>query len=255
MNTPRRSLIATIVGYLITAAAIVAVPVVLVPEASRSDFFWQRIAWTEFLALLVWGFFGCFATFAVGREKRGRGLGGILPVVGFIVSAYAIVSFGLMMMHAYGGGGETGDRVYSMLQTVAAALAAVTIVLMYFVRTGAIAGAEPIPAGIKTPSQLSSQISYHEGHVDALQAEAGQVERLKALLKALREKISHSLPGAGAIGRLEEYKRFSAEVADLCDNLDKIPADATAEKEVASSASRAEELARRVELVAQALKR
>lgn len=255
MNSPRRSLLATVAGYLVTAVAIIAVPVVFVPETSRSDLFWHRIAWTEFLAFLVWGFFGSFAAFAAGRERTGRGLGGVLPVVGFVVSGYAAASFALMMVAAYWTGGDSWSRIFTVLQILAAASAIVAVVLMYFVRTGAMAGAEPIPKGIKTPTDLSADLNYRRERLDVISDSNDELRRLQALLRTLAERLTYSLPGAGQVGYSRMYQDLASDVVALCAEVGAIEEHVGDSDKVRAMCGSAEELSHRVERVVQSLRR
>jgi hypothetical protein len=88
------------VGYAASAVIIFAVPVLLISGEHRSQSFWPRVAWTEFLAFLVWGYFAWFFRVATKQSLVREGTSGIAPAIGVLVAAYALVSFVLMSLHA-----------------------------------------------------------------------------------------------------------------------------------------------------------
>jgi len=250
MNKPteRRSLgIASLVGHLVTAAAVLAVPVICIAPAHRSACFWYKIAWTEFLALLLWAYLGGAFWFLLPGTTRRKGLAGVLPVTGLLVFGYAITSVILVLLCDWASRGHWVAQVVLLLGF------ALLLVLFEFARIGAVAGTEPIPLAIRTPQDLAAMLRLHEERLWTPASEAA-TRRLSDAIKALREKLQHSLPEAGRIGQAQEYQDFARQTEAFCTDLQNLPTDSAEQANVARLQDVATQLAARSEYIASALK-
>jgi hypothetical protein len=213
--------IATTIGFLATGITIVLLPLILTDPESRSVFFWRRIAWTEFLAALVWAYIGGFFSLIVPKNRSLSRLGGVLPALGIVIFFYTFSSFLFMMIAAY----LPQVSVINMAsQVYRAAGLVVIIVFLFFSWITGTAGSEPIPKGILAPNELIISIQNEENKLLMRQGVFIPLEvkdgfgDLRVALKSLREKIQYSIPHAGRIGTNADYIAFSKSVAQLCED-------------------------------------
>ena len=157
--------IATILGFAATSTAIIALALMWIDPADRSEYFWRRVIWTEFLAGLVWAYVGGFFSLLVRKNRDVKGLGAILPGLGVTIFFYAVSSFLLMMVvAAFSPGGESWELVSQIYKTAGLV---VILIFLYFSWAAGVAESEPIPPGILTPYQLATLLLRGE---NALQA-------------------------------------------------------------------------------------
>ncbi len=243
--------VASVLGYIITAAAIVVLALLLVETDDRTPQFWRNMLWTEVLALVVWGGLGAYAFYAIRRSMPSGATGGVLPAVNVVVIIYAIISFALMLVHAAGESSELYDRLHLATQVLLAAAALGIFVFLYLARAGAAAGGEPVPEGVPAPPALAAAIRTQEDRLASSEATAD----LAARLKALREKLTYSLPHAGTVGRSAEYGMLAAEVQQLSEEAGRIDPASPGEERAAGAARRADEISRKVTALAQGLRK
>lgn len=213
--------VATIIGFVVTSITIALVPLILTETASRSPFFWQRIAWTEFLAALIWAYIGGFFSLVIPRNRSVRGLGAVLPALGIAIFFYSISSFILMMIAAYF---PMVNSLNMASQIYRAAGLVIIVIFLFFSWISGMVDAEAIPEGVHTPKDLTISLQSQE---NALFAQQGfptssdlkdKVNTLRISLKSLREKIQYSIPHAGKIGSDAAYINFSNAVIKLCED-------------------------------------
>ena len=250
MNQPpqHRTLgIATVAGYLITAAIIVAVAVTAITPVKRSESFWYNVALTEFLALVVWAYLGGVFQLLLPATKEPRGLAGVLPITGLIVFGYVIFSFLLMLLS------EQLGQSHWTAQFVLLMGFALWFAPLNLARFGAVAGTEPIPPQIRAPQDLAAMLRIHE---DMLWTPlpAAATRRLSEAIKALREKIQHSLPNVGRIGQTQEYQNFARQIEALCTDLQALPADSSDQALFVRLQAAATQLAAQTQYIASTLK-
>jgi hypothetical protein len=219
-DSPRAIAVA---GWLISAIAIVGVAITFVPTPERSDYFWYRILWAEFLAGLVWGFTGGFITSSLFAKKSPRSQGGILPTLGVVVVIYAVLSLALMLKQAYTHETDFLDRFHLTLQIVLLAVTGILCVFLQLSQTAAAHGLEPLAEGMQSPPELCDLLRLNENRLLA-QASNADARKLFDAVKELRESIQFSVQQMGSIGKSDGYRRFAEEAAQLCRELESIGA-------------------------------
>jgi hypothetical protein len=249
MNTgAQRSLgIAMLVGYLVSAAVVIMIPVLLIPADQRSPYFWYKVGWVEFLTLLVWAYFGGFLRAVVPPIKKTAGLGGVLPITGGVILAYAFLSLLLVVLC------DWPSRGHWACQIILLAVAVLLIVSLTFARSGAVAGTDPIPPGVHALQDLSAMLRMQEERLRAAAAD-GPLRSLSDSLKSLRETLEYSLPHVGRIGTLSEYREFAQQVEQYCSELQGIGADAADAQKADRLRDGALQLKRQAEYIASMLK-
>jgi hypothetical protein len=134
----------------------------------------------------------------------------------------------------------------------------VVVVLLFvffeYARLSAVAGTEPLPEGLRSPSELCAMIRLQEEKLWSSTASpplAGEDRKLHDSLKALREAIQYSLQQVGRIGGSSDYSAFVADAERLCAELQAAAANSL---EASRLRSTAEDLRRRVDSVSAALR-
>jgi len=256
---PKGILVASFFGYLVTAGAIVAVPMILVRPEQRTEWFWALVLWAAFLALLRWLYVAGFMSLVYPRWRNVPGLGGILPGIGVLVLAYTSLSYVLMLAAAIfqPRGGIT--RLYIAAQLVLTAAALVIGVFIYFVRAGAIADMQAIPAGVRRPVELAARLRLEEDrlspHSFRRSKESSQaIGELHGAVKSLREKIEYSTPHVGKVGASAGYVDFAGAVQALCDQVSTLDLDAPEVDRLQPTVRRAHSLRGQLEFLTRSMR-
>ena len=124
-------------GFAVTAAVAIALPLVIIPTASRSDLFWFKILWAVFLAGVVWlSLYSYFAAPLSPDESR-KGVGGVSPILAIGGFCYAAISLALMIVLSFLPKVDWLDRLHMAIQII---LGAVAILLALFLRINLVFG-------------------------------------------------------------------------------------------------------------------
>lgn len=218
MSKPQRVVLTSVAGYAITAIGIFGIGLLVVPVESRSNLFWPRMLWTEFLALLIWSSLTAFFRNAVvGREDQKKVMG-VLPASQLILIVYAVLSFLLMIVHSQMQESGLGNRMHLMLQIGLAAAVGILFVFLNITSAAAGHGLEKTFASGMSPAELCAAIKEQEERIHGFPRLASSA-LIEKSLKTLREKIQYGLPTAGTIGASSAYREFGAEVQTVCDEL------------------------------------
>ena len=246
-NKPVTS-VASLAGWVATAAAVAIIPVLLITERDRSPYFWYRVLWAEFLTLVVWIYFSGFIWSVLPGGRKRAGTGGLLPVSGFVIGIYTLLSFILMILC------DWPSRFHWAGQVVLLVLIVLLFVSFEYARAGAVAGTEPLPAGLRTPAELCAMIRLQEEKLWSSAASpplAGEGRGLHDSLKTLREAIGNSLQHVGRIGSSQDYGVFVADTERLCSELQVAETNSAETKRWRATA---EDLRRRVDFISVVLK-
>ena len=216
-----------IIGFLATSAAIVAVPLLLVPEHDRSAYFWWRIAWTEFLALLAWSLIG--GRSMVSAESRPLPtFAGVAPAYGLVILSWGALSFGLVVCFAWLDPSVGPNSLHMALQVILLAATAIICALLYlpahFAAKGTMRDTHRGPGRptARMPFELASRLRSEEERF------AGD-RRMYQAIKVLREKVVYSLDGVAGVEGDPEYSELAARVMSVCNALQVVqPGDGSA---------------------------
>ena len=214
-------IVATAIGFIVTSVAIMMLAVTWIDPSDRSEYFWRRTIWTEFLLALVWAYVGGFFSLLLRRHRSVKGLGAILPSLGVAIFFYVGSSLLLTMVAAFWPGANSWELVS---QVYKAAGLVVVLIFLYFSWAAGVADTEPIPPDISTPHALAVLLRKGEfAFRTRKQANddadlTGELEEVALGLKALREWIEYSIPHAGRIGAESRYLTFGHAVEQLSDD-------------------------------------
>lgn len=255
MNAQSKLKIVAVAGWAISALAILGTSTLLIAPEHRSQHFWYRVLWAQFLAALVWSVIGGFTSNGMLGRKAPRAEGGIWPSFGLVVFTYASLSFALMLFHSYLPENDFLNRYHLASQIALSALAGTLCIFLAIARTAAAHGIEPIPEGIRSPPELAAMLKTEESRLTQ-GCKQNDSEGLTGALKTLRERIQYSLPHVGEIGTRPEYKTFSVAVESVCRKLaEAARKPVAAENQTANFKQEISDLATKVELIADGLNR
>jgi hypothetical protein len=200
-------------GWLISAAATLLIATIVVPEASRSQYFWYRVCWTQFLLFGFWASAGFYLVTPENRRDHVTRFGAIAPTICLVVGLYALLSFSAMVIHAFAPATSLGSRIHLVVQVVLFTAAALSVVFLSMARTGAATGLDFDKAKALPPPELHDLVALHESLLPNADEAANE---LKAVTKQLRETLLYSLNASGFLAESTEYQSFSREVQQLC---------------------------------------
>ncbi len=207
-----------IAGWFITALAIFIVALSVIPEESRSDYFWYRVIWSEVLNLLFWGSASFYILVSAAQKDLVTRFGGIAPTISIVTATYAILSFTVMVIHAFIPGDDAASRVHWILQVVFFAGASLSIVFLSISRAAATSGLEFDREKAFTPNELHDLLAVQEASLRSLSS-----RDLKANVKQLREALVYSLSESASLAEISEYRELSNAIKTLCDSLAGLP--------------------------------
>lgn len=206
------------IGCFVTSLSIIVIALTWIEPADRSEYFWQRIAWTVFLVALAWAYVGGFFSLLVRRHRSVKGWGAILPGLGVAIFLYVASSLLLMSLAAFwprAHSWEVASQVYKTAGLV------VVLIFLYFSWAAGVADTDPIPEGVPTPRSMTAMLSKADRSLAAhMRLGAGDgsgavLEQLAGCLRNLREQIQYSIPHVGRIGAENSYFAFAQAIDSL----------------------------------------
>ena len=205
-------------GWLITALAIVLVAPLFVAEEYRSDYFWYRVLWTEVLCLLLWvsvSFY--FLVSSIQKDSVTR-FGGIVPTVSIVTVVYALLSFSVMMIHAFLATDDTTNRIHWILQITFLTIATLSIVFLSVAREAATSGLRFGNVKAHSPKELHDLLVVQETSLRTPTS-----HELRASIKQLREALVYSLNESASLAELPDYQEFCRGIEALCVSIAGLP--------------------------------
>lgn len=201
-------------GWFIAALAIVLVAPLLVPEDSRSDYFWYRVVWAEMLNLLFWGSASFYILVSATQKDAVTRLGAIAPTISVVTAAYAIMSFSVMTVHALLSSGDIASRIHWILQILLFAVAALSVVFLSISRAASTSGLAFDRTRATTPKELHDLLVAQESFLTSPESRG-----LRSGIKQLRELLAYSLCESSSLAELPAYQELSSEIRSLCMSL------------------------------------
>lgn len=202
-------------GCLISAVAIVVLANIIIPENSRSSFFWTRVAWTVFLNFILWGSTFSFLFASTSKQNGIVRFGAISPTVSLIAGTYAILSFLAMMIHAFAPTNDINSRIHWIAQILFLTASAVLLAIISVAHFSAESGAIFEKGQTSTPMQLHDLLKIKE-----LSSSHKLSPPLRKSIKQLRENLAYSLHESESLFELMEYQVFSNDIHAFCESLD-----------------------------------
>src|SRR4030042_6163560 len=154
-NTKKLSFI-TSIGYLSFAIVFFLVPIILISPDSRSDYFWIKILWAEFLLLLMWMTIGGFL-FTVVVEKYPR-IAGVLPSLSIVIGIYSLLSISVMILSSFLPDTNFYWKFHLIFQLIISAIAISITCFLSITPITAGTGSMSIDNSISPPDYLAIQL-------------------------------------------------------------------------------------------------
>jgi len=205
-------------GWFITALAIVLVAPLFVAEEYRSDYFWYRVLWAEVLCLLFWLSASFYFLISSAQKDSVSRFGGIAPTVLIVTAVYALLSFSVMVIHAFLSGSDTANHIHWILQVIFFAVAALSVVFLSVAREAATSGLAFDKAKAHSPKELHDLLAVQETSL------RGPVtHELRGIIKQLREGLVYSMNESASLAELPDYQELCREIEILCESVARLP--------------------------------
>lgn len=200
-------------GWIITALAIFLIASLIIPQESRSSYFWLRVIWTEMLGLLFWGSSAfCIFVSAVQKDSVSR-FGGIAPTISIVTAIYAIISFSVMVGHSFVSESDGDSQWHLIIQIFVFSVAALLVVFLSISRAAATSGLGFDKTKASTPKDLHDLIAACESSLHG-----SATHELRAVIKQLRESL-YSLNESSTLAELPYYQNLCREIEFLCNSI------------------------------------
>lgn len=200
-------------GWTITALAIFLIASLIIPQESRSSYFWLRVIWTEILCLLFWGSTAFYIIVSAQKDSVFR-FGGIAPTISIVTAVYAIISFSVMVGNSFVSESDGTSRWHLIIQIFVFAVAALLIVFLSISRAAATSGLGFDKTKASTPKELYDLIAACESLLHG-----SATNELRAVIKQLRESLLYSLNESASLAELPGYQNLCREIEFLCDSI------------------------------------
>lgn len=204
-----------IAGWFITALAIFLIASLIIPQESRSSYFWLRVIWTEMLCLLFWGSSAFHIIVSSAQKDSVARFGGIAPTISIVTAVYAIISFSVMIGHSFVSENDAASRWHLIIQIFVFAIAALLVVFLSISRAAATNGLGFDKTKSSTPKELHDLIAACESSL-----RGSETKELRAGTKQLRESLLYSLNESASLAELPDYQNLCREIETLCNSID-----------------------------------
>lgn len=151
----RKTQIAALTGLLASGIGILSVALTFVPQAHRSDYFWYRVVWAEVLVALIWGYIGTFVLSTFSKKWKAKGMGGVFPSLGIVITLYAAASLALMVVNAWISMG----KFHLLVQVLLASFTVIIGVFLCLATVGQMTGMNTSP-GNTTSSEKTKDVNH-----------------------------------------------------------------------------------------------
>ena len=207
-----------LIGWAITALVVFLVSAILLPEESRSIYFWQRVWWTEFLVSIFWSSVGIYLFTSVKAQDREIRFGGISTTIFILTAIYSILTFAVMILHAYLFESDLGNRIHLVLQIILFAVLVLCIVFLSIARGGATTGLNFDKTKAHSPKNLNDLLAFQESTVHGRYESSGE---LVEAIKRLREFLNFSFNVSNSLSESEDYQSLSHDIETFCESIGK----------------------------------
>jgi len=210
------------IAYLISAAAFLIVPLISVPADDRSTYFWPRLLWSQFLVFLVWIVMRKALFVSTGKERSISD--GLWPFSVMLVSAYALLSFSMMMIHAFLPSSDFLNRLHLVIQIITAGITAVIAAIARFAVNAGISKDTRPSAAMKSPGDLAIDLvtQIERLKLAAKKKSSAEIEALCESVIMLHDRINYSLPQINLNEEKSGYPAIAADIEIICRKLSEI---------------------------------
>lgn len=211
IKTLRYSLIS---GWFIVGLAIILVGTLLIPENERSDYFWLKVFWTQVLNLLFWASMTFYIFVSIDQKDSVTRFGAITPSMTIVTALYAVISFLVMVTHAFIPQIRFANRVHLIIQIILFVIVALSVVFLLASRVTGTSGHGFDRTNTLSPKDLHDLLAAHES---LLHNSAAQI--LKERIKQLRETQIYSLHECASLAERSDYHELARKTEELCKSI------------------------------------
>jgi len=215
MQSNRHKLLGLGIGWIVSATAIVSIPLIAIEAEDRSIFFTHRIFWSLYLSTIVWFAIGSFFIRSNDKNHVQKTAGGVLPAFGLVLGSYAAMSFLMMMFFSFLPTGESPNKFHIILQVILICFVGVLCALLSLNRSAASSGFPSTSIKFIAPQKLVSFLDLREQGIKQMGAD---LMPLTIELKNLRELVKYSISSSGEVLSSDDYLAFSTKIIDLCNS-------------------------------------
>jgi hypothetical protein len=201
-----------VAGYFLAAFAGFGIALALSTPDQRDGAFWLRLAWTEFLILLVYLPLFSFFRAVVNPARGPKPLIGVLPAAEIVVLIYGFASFVLMWLNATS---TVPNSWHLALQIALGFLAGTIFTLMNVAHSSASIGLGKKFAPSASPAELSVRLFAAESMVKVSAPKDSGVPLVNGI-KRLGEVVKYSLSHVSKPSLSEQYQEFAEQVQSFC---------------------------------------
>jgi hypothetical protein len=209
---------AGVAGYLLAAFATFGIALALISQDQRDDAFWLRLAWTEFLILLVSLPFFSFLRAAIRPEPSDQTVIGVLPAAKIVILVYSLASFVLMLLNAVSA---IPNNWHLALQIALGFLAGTVFTLFSVTHSSAAIGLEKNFAPSASPAELSVRLLAAESLVKT-SAPKDYGQQLANRIRSLGEVVKYSLSHVSKPLFSSQYQEFEEQVQKFCTKVESV---------------------------------
>ena len=119
-----------VAGYILTVALSVAIPTILLPEPTRTSYFWAKIGCLIFLSTAFWSAMA-FALLPLSRhDGKQVPTAGVAPIISMVISLYCVASVLLLILQTILAEYATAVRLHLAGQVALFVFAVIVVMLL-----------------------------------------------------------------------------------------------------------------------------
>lgn len=203
---------AGVAGYFLAAFASLGITLALISPDQRDQSFWLRMAWTEFLILLIYLPIFSFIRAAVSLDPKPLPVIGVLPAAKIIILVYSPVSFVLMWMNTISA---IPNDWHLALQISLGFLAGTLFTLISVTHSSAAIGIEKCFSTSASPTELSVLLLAVESLLKINRPKDHRLQ-LANRIRSLAEIVKYSLSDTSKTSLNKQYQDFAEQVQSFC---------------------------------------
>lgn len=206
----------SIILIVVVMFSILAIGLISQDSAHRSEYFWMRLLWVEFMTLMCFLFTKDYLLKVIFKDDL-KEQGGAMPPFGFALYIYSLISVVLVIATSFLPENDFLSKFHVILQVILFGGFSIIYVLINFALAGAVSGTKSI-SGSTPPSQLAIKIGNLEKKFRTDLLLSADTELVNEI-KKLRETIQHSIPNFGSYLDSMEYQNFALDIENFCDEV------------------------------------
>jgi len=211
-----KSIILSVIGFAATATGIFLIPFVLFNIEYRSEYFYYKVIWVEFLGIIFWSYI-YYYFFLFSKDVKNKNYIRVFPAISVAIISYLSISFILIIISSALPDYSMINRIHFIIQLICFITLIVIIILFLQTSKLNITDEQNKNDKIKTPMQLITDLKNV-----LLLYEQNDIPKNNILiitLQSLIDKINYSLPHEWNILNNQLYSNYILEFDSLIDSI------------------------------------